>query len=84
MNTSVTKAQSGPMEMLTSRKCIYCTLPKNCWTEVKNGGRIRIPKNYYGKISSRSPVAFGDVTESESTDAIKVLLRNDGDPTFII
>ena len=67
------------------------TLPKNCWTEVKTGVRIRIPKDYYGKISSRSCLAFGarvfafeDVIDSDFNDEIKVLMRNDGDSTFTI
>ena len=67
------------------------TLPKNCWTEVRTGVRIRIPRDYYGKISSRSCLAFGArvfafeaVIDSNFTDEIKVLMRNDGDSTFVI
>ena len=58
---------------------------------MKIGVRIRIPKDNYGKISSRSCLAFGakvfafeDVIDSDFTDEIKVLLRNDGDSTFTI
>ena len=53
--------------------------------------QIWIPKDYYGKISSRSCSAFGakvfafdDVIDSDLNDEIKVLLRIDGDSTFTI
>ena len=68
-----------------------CMLPPKCWTEVSTGVRMRIPKNYYGKNSSRSGLAFKSnifafegTIDSDFTGEIKVLMKNDGNSMFKI
>lgn len=68
-----------------------CMLAPKSWTRVSTGVRVRIPKNYYGKISSRSGLAFRSnifafegTIDSDYTGEIIVLLKNDGNAMFKI
>ena len=68
-----------------------CMLAPKSWTRVSTGVRLRIPKNYYGKISSRSGLAFRsnifafeDTIDSDYTGEIIVSLKNDGNSMFMI
>lgn len=63
----------------------YLTIHPGAYAEVKLGIAIDIPKGYYGKISSRSGLAFrykvfafDGTIDSDYKGEITVLLNNDG------
>jgi dUTP pyrophosphatase len=63
--------------------------PKECKL-IKTGTFVEIPKGYYGKIESRSSIAWkqnchvgAGVIDSDYRGEVMVLLRNDSDKTVI-